>query len=236
MLKSYPVVILCGGEGTRLYPVTKEIPKSMVEIAGEPFINHQLDLLIEKGITKVYLLVGKFGKMIEDHIGTTYRNILEVEYRYDPVNSEGGTGTALVNSFGILPTQFILLYGDVYPDFPFPCTVLRDPLIRPILMTVYRNRGMGQASNIQMQGDEIVRYDKHPKNPSAAVGLDYVDCGLTYVNKSALCYRIPPDFSDTITEMVMKKLVWMFEISEKPHHIGDPMALEETERYIYGRK
>jgi N-acetyl-alpha-D-muramate 1-phosphate uridylyltransferase len=235
-LTPYPVVILCGGEGTRLYPVTNEIPKSMVEVAGQPFINHQLDLLIEKGVTDVYLLVGKFGEMIQKHIGNTYRNIMDVTYCYDQACSSNGTGSALINAFLILPNEFILLYGDVYPDFVFPDVMLRDPLIRPILMTVYRNAGKGQASNIQMMGNEISKYDKHPPNPQKAAGLDYVDCGLTYVNKSCLCYRITPDFSDTIAELVTEKKVWTFEIPNKPLHIGDPMALAETERYIYARE
>jgi len=234
-LNPYPAVILCGGVGTRLYPATIDTPKSMVEVAGQPFINHQLDLLIEKGITDVHLLVGYMGEAIEKHIGNTYRNIMGVTYHYDN-ERRIGTGNALIGAFREIPAQFILLYGDVYPDFVFPDVMLRDPLIRPILMTVYRNAGKGQASNIQMIGNEIGRYDKHPAYPQQAVGLDYVDCGLTYVDKSCLCYRITPDFSDTIAELVKEKKVWTFEIPNKPLHIGDPMALTETERYIYDRE
>ena len=64
-----PVVILAGGLATRLYPVTEKIPKSLIPIAGMPFIDHQLALLKEKGVTQVILCVGNLGRMIEEHAG-----------------------------------------------------------------------------------------------------------------------------------------------------------------------
>ena len=42
------IVILCGGKATRLYPLTKKIPKSMLKIAGKPFLEHQINLLKKK--------------------------------------------------------------------------------------------------------------------------------------------------------------------------------------------
>ncbi len=73
-----PVVILAGGLATRLYPVTQKIPKSLILIAGRPFIDHQLELLKEKGVARVVLCVGNFGAMIESYVGDGSRLGLEV--------------------------------------------------------------------------------------------------------------------------------------------------------------
>ena len=56
-----PVVILAGGLATRLYPVTRDTPKALIPLNGRPFIDHQLALLKEKGVTHVILCVGNLG-------------------------------------------------------------------------------------------------------------------------------------------------------------------------------
>ena len=73
-----PVVILAGGLATRLYPVTKQIPKSLIEVAGRPFIDHQLSLLRKKGVRQVVLCIGYLGQMIEDFVKDGSRWGLEV--------------------------------------------------------------------------------------------------------------------------------------------------------------
>ena len=60
------VALLAGGLATRLRPVTERIPKSLVEVNGEPFVAHQLRLLQANGIRRVVLCVGFLGEMIRD--------------------------------------------------------------------------------------------------------------------------------------------------------------------------
>ncbi len=55
------LVLLAGGLATRLKPVTETIPKSMIEVAGKPFIEHQLSLIKKNGISNVIICAGKFG-------------------------------------------------------------------------------------------------------------------------------------------------------------------------------
>lgn len=59
-----PVAILAGGLGTRLDPVTRQMPKALVEVRGEPFLSHQLRLLRANGIARVVLCVGYLGEQI----------------------------------------------------------------------------------------------------------------------------------------------------------------------------
>ena len=63
-----PIVILAGGFATRLSPITKTIPKSLIEVAGEPFIAHQLRELARQGIGDVVLCVCHLGKQFEEFV------------------------------------------------------------------------------------------------------------------------------------------------------------------------
>ena len=64
-----PVAILAGGLATRLRPLTETIPKSLVEINGEPFLWHQLRLLCENGVSRVVLCLSYLGEQVLDSVG-----------------------------------------------------------------------------------------------------------------------------------------------------------------------
>ena len=64
-----PVAILAGGLAARLRPLTEDKPKALIEVAGEPFIAHQLRLLRQQGIREVVVCAGYLGEMIEAFVG-----------------------------------------------------------------------------------------------------------------------------------------------------------------------
>src|ERR1017187_8690309 len=61
-------VILAGGLGTRMWPETKSIPKTLLPIAGTPFATWQLSWLARSGIDSVVYCVGHLGQLIRDHV------------------------------------------------------------------------------------------------------------------------------------------------------------------------
>ncbi len=79
----FPVAILAGGLATRMHPLTQTILKSLIEVAGRPFIEHQLELLQVEGIENVVLCVGHLGEMIEAHVGDGRRLGLSMRYSFD---------------------------------------------------------------------------------------------------------------------------------------------------------
>ena len=64
-----PIAVLAGGLATRMRPLTEQLPKALLEVAGEPFIAHQLRLFAREGITDVKLLVGYCWEQIELFVG-----------------------------------------------------------------------------------------------------------------------------------------------------------------------
>ena len=89
-----PAAILAGGLATRLRPITAKIPKALVEVAGRPFIDHQLELLRDNGIRRVVLCLGYLGEMVRDHVGDGAAFGMQVGYSFDG-DKLLGTGGAL---------------------------------------------------------------------------------------------------------------------------------------------
>src|SRR5947209_13955231 len=89
-----PVALLAGGLATRLRPISEAIPKALVDVAGKPFIDHQLDLLHRNGIRNIVLCLGHLGEQIENYLGDGSSRGLHLRYSYDG-ETPAGTGGAL---------------------------------------------------------------------------------------------------------------------------------------------
>jgi N-acetyl-alpha-D-muramate 1-phosphate uridylyltransferase len=230
-----PVIILAGGLATRLYPVTQKVPKSLILINGRPFIDHQLELLKEKGVTQVVLCIGNLGELIETHVGNGARYGLDVRYSYDG-DILLGTGGAVKKAACMLPDEFLILYGDSYLDIDIEPIVqrFRDELV-PAMMTVYRNRNAFDTSNIIMNGARIVMYNKKYNDPK----MEFIDYGLIALRRSVLD-RYPSnesfDLSLVLSRLVDAGQVTGYEVKKRFYEIGSPSGIKETEEYIRNRR
>src|SRR5579884_231789 len=113
-----PAALLAGGMATRLHPVTQTIPKAMVELAGGPFIDHQLSLLARNGIRQVVLCLGHLGEQVEAHVADGSRFGLSVRYSYDGAKLLG-TGGAIRRAAHLLGDVFWVMYADSYMDIDY---------------------------------------------------------------------------------------------------------------------
>jgi hypothetical protein len=106
------------GLATRLRPLTEKIPKALVEVAGRPFLERQLDLLKQNSIVEVVLCVGYLGEMIERRYGDEEALGIRIRYSFDgPILL--GTGGAIKRASALLPDAFFVLYGDSYLPIDF---------------------------------------------------------------------------------------------------------------------
>jgi N-acetyl-alpha-D-muramate 1-phosphate uridylyltransferase len=230
-----PVVILAGGLATRLYPITRTIPKALITVAGRPFIDHQLTLLKEKGVTQVILCIGNLGTQIEEFVGDGAQWGMEVQYSYDG-DVLLGTGGAIKKVAGILPDAFLILYGDSYLDIDFELVVQRFYIEKlPVLMTVYRNREALDISNLLIKNGRILKYDKKDRDPA----MEYIDYGLIVICKKvfdACSSHDPFDLSLVLSQLIEDGLVASYEVEQRFCEIGSLQGLKETEDYIRNRK
>ncbi len=224
-----PIVILCGGLATRLYPITKTIPKSLIRINKRPFIWYQLNLLKRHGVSDVILCVSKFGKMIEDYVGDGCRWGLNVKYSYDG-DTLLGTGGSIKKASPMLPETFMVLYGDSYLNVDLKPIIKRfEQERKQALMTVYHNKNKWDKSNILFKDGHIIRYDK--KNPTPE--MEYVDYGISILRKNVLkgCDGVF-DISDVFIELIKKNEMTAFESLERFYEIGSVDGIKEFGEYI----
>jgi len=228
-----PAAVLAGGLATRLRPFTEAMPKAMVEVAGRPFIDHQLDLLRRHGMRHVVLCLGYRGEQVEAHLGDGASRGLELRYSYDGPRLLG-TGGALKRAAPLLGDVFWVLYGDSYMDIDY-AAVLEDFRARDLLglMTVLRNEGRWDRSNAVFRDGRLVRYDKRRQAPD----MTYIDYGVALLRAAALD-RVPAgaayDLADLYHGLVEEGLMAGHEVTQRFYEIGTPEALEETRRHLTG--
>lgn len=110
-------VIMAGGEGKRLWPLTKSVPKPMVEISGRPLLEQIIQHVVEAGITSVYLAVNYRADIIENYFGDGQRFGLHINYLRE--KEKMGTAGALT----LLPERpsvpLLVMNGDVVTSVPY---------------------------------------------------------------------------------------------------------------------
>lgn len=229
-----PVAILAGGLATRLHPVTQRVPKSLVPVAGRPFVDHQLTLLATKGIRKVVFCLGNLGEQIEDHVGDGSRFGLEVRYSHDGSRLLG-TGGATRQALPLLGDVFWVLYGDSYLDVDYQA-ILRHFLSAraTALMTVLANANRWDRSNVLFRGDRLHLYSKKEPHPD----MRHIDYGLAILRREALertPLGQPFDLADSYTTLVADGRMIGYEVTHRFYEVGSPAGLAETEAHLLAR-
>jgi N-acetyl-alpha-D-muramate 1-phosphate uridylyltransferase len=225
-----PVAILAGGLATRLGSHTETVPKSLLEVAGRPFAEHQLTLLRARGIERVVFCVGHLGEQIRETIGDGGRFGLDVSYSFDGERLLG-TGGALRRARPILGEAFFVLYGDSYLDCDYAAVEAAFLAAgRPALMTVFRNEGRWDASNVLFADGRIVRYDKR-----AASAMQHIDYGLGAIEARVFDPYEPAEPLDLATvyaDLLARDELAGFEVPTRFYEIGSPSGLAETRQHL----
>lgn len=224
-------VILAGGLATRLRPVTEKIPKSMVEVAGRPFLEHQLDLLKKSGVEDVVLCVGHRAEQIEDYFGDGRNFRVRITYSREG-NRLLGTGGALKKAEPFLDREFCLIYGDSYLDIDYRPVFRRfSEIDSSVLMTVYRNRDRWVKSNLLYRDGKVIAFNK--KNPSRE--MEYIDFGLSVFSRDVLKMITggkPYNLDDLYRSLAPKGELAGYEVSKRFYEIGSPEGLKELRQVL----
>jgi N-acetyl-alpha-D-muramate 1-phosphate uridylyltransferase len=225
-----PVAILAGGLATRLRPITESIPKALVEIAGKPFIVHQLALLHDAGVRRVVLCVGYLGEQVRDTLGDRFADI-DLAYSFDG-GQLLGTGGALRRALPLLGDRFLVLYGDSYLRCDY--VAIANAFIasgKLGLMTVYKNDGKYDASNVSYRDGHIVRYDKTP----GVEGLTHIDYGLGALRAESVASYPDGQRFDLVTlyqDLLARGELAGYEVTERFYEIGSPSGLADTRELL----
>jgi NDP-sugar pyrophosphorylase family protein len=231
MTEMPPVALLAGGLATRLRPLTEQVPKAMLEVAGEPFIAHQLRLLRRENITRVVICTGYLANQIEDYVGDGSAFGLSVDYRSDGPRLLG-TGGALRAALDQLGDEFLVMYGDSWLDIAYaPVVEAFRASGQPALMTVFHNEGQWDISNVWYEGGRIRLYSKRERLPQ----MRHIDWGLGMVRAEALVARPasePFDLAEVYSDLSRAGKLAGYEVTTRFYEIGSAEGLRETDAVL----
>ena len=229
-----PIAILAGGLGTRLRPITETIPKSLLEVAGEPFIAHQLRELARQGIQNVVICIGFLGEQIEEFVKDGSKYGIYVQYSYETQNLLG-TGGAIRNALPLLNGDFFVLYGDSWLDIDYRLAYESfQNSGKRALMTVFRNEGRWDTSNVEMDGECIKLYSKTKQNPR----MTHIDYGLGILKPNI--FELYPEGANFDLAEIYESLsdsgrLASFEAKNRFYEIGSYDGLKELNEILQDR-
>jgi NDP-sugar pyrophosphorylase family protein len=232
------VVVLAGGLGTRMRPLTDAMPKALVPVAGRPFATWQVELLADRGVDDIVFAIAYRGEMIRDLLGDGSRFGVRIRY-VDEGTERRGTGGAvrLVAGSSMADDAFAVLYGDSYLPVAYDevwCAFERCGL--PALMTVVENGDRWDASNATFVGPGRLRY---AKGAGASSGMRHIDYGLSVLTRHIVIDRIPGetvyDLADFFTNLGDGGELAGHEVGERFYEVGTPEGAADLEELLIPR-
>jgi NDP-sugar pyrophosphorylase family protein len=227
-----PVCILAGGRGTRLGERARAVPKPLLDVAGEPFLIHQLRLLASHELREAVICVGHRGELIESRIGAEQFG-MRIAYSYDSPTLDGTLG-AIRRALHLLPERFLVLYGDTYlrVDYAAASHAWHASGL-PALMVVLHNDGRWDTSNAHYRQGVVTSYDK----AAPTRDMDWIDYGLGGLTVGAL-ERVDDgegDLAALYGALASRGELCGYPATDRFYEIGTPDAFEETEKFLHGQ-
>jgi NDP-sugar pyrophosphorylase family protein len=229
-------VILAGGLGTRMWPLTEKTPKTLLPVGSIPFAHYQLSWLAQHGVREVVYSIAALGEQVRAYVGDGQAWNLQVVYVEDG-DRLAGTGGALRRGYdaGVLRDWFLVLYGDSFLPVDFRrvgrAFLAQD---RPALMTVFCNRGRYDTGNVRYASGVVQLYQKSRKDEPLLPGMDFIDYGLSALRRD-LVARIAPDqpadLADLYHRVSVEGQLAGLEVSERFYEIGSPSGMYDFENW-----
>jgi NDP-sugar pyrophosphorylase family protein len=226
-----PLAILAGGFATRLGQLTTETPKCLIEINGRPFVDWQLDLLIDSGYTDFVFCVSYKSEVIQEYLGDGSDKGISIQYSLDG-ETQLGTGGAIQKALPKLGDVFGVIYGDSY--LPTNYASAEQYFLKSrshALMTVYENKNQFDASNVEFIDGKLINYEKGSKNRQ----MHHIDYGITFFRDIALRPwgdRLSFDLSEVCHQLATRGQLLGFEVFERFYEIGSLQGIGEFSQYL----
>jgi MurNAc alpha-1-phosphate uridylyltransferase len=231
--RAMQAVVLAGGLATRMRPHTLTLPKSLLEVAGRPFIDWQLERLAACGLREVVLCIAHLGERIREHVGDGARWGVRVAWSEDGGKLLGTAG-ALRAALPLLAPTFLVTYGDSYLPFDYadPFRALEQHADCDGVMAVYKNDGRWDASNVVTDGAWVIRYEKGGARDST---FDHIDYGATALRR-AVIEALPAGGAlglDVLQhDLARAKRLRACVARARFFEMGSPEGLAELDRYL----
>ena len=222
-------VILAGGLGTRIRPVSGGLPKTLIPVAGRPFAARQLEWLHQQGVSDVVYCIGHKGSLIRDLVGDGRDFGVSVSYCDEGEELRGtGGGDPVWRMIAGCWRRDSSLYTAIHSCRSWIAPIWQRTVEdgRP-LMVIIQNDGRWDASNVVFHDGRVVRYEKNLPDPAGA-GMRFIDYGLSVLTCDVVSAGIPAgaafDLAALYTTLSREGRLSGYEVSERFYEIGSPQG------------
>ena len=220
-------VILCGGLGERLRPLTEDLPKPLAPVGGRPFLEYLICQLREQQVERILLLTGYYGEKIRDHFGDGAGYGVQIDYSSGP--AEWDTGRRIWEARMMLDGRFLLLYSDNYvPVNIGKLLSVHSASLSAVTLLLHQK----QNGNVRLDGDGGVEvYD----STRSTFGLNYVEIGYMIIERDRVlgAYGVSDvSFSQILEKLVKGEQVAGLVSGDSYHSISDLGRLKLAEQYL----
>lgn len=229
-------IVLAGGLGRRMLPLTDHLPKCLLLVDGRPFVDWQMAWLASQGVEHVIMSIGYKGELVRHHLGDGRQFGLDVTY-VDEGDARLGTGGALRLTVdrGLADKSFFVLYGDSYLTIDLrEIEAAYGVQSAPVLMTVYRDGDGLERPNAVFDGRRVTRYEKGLASPP--VEMRFVDYGLSVWERSVVESMVPEgavvDLADVFKVLSESEQLAGMEMKERFYEIGSQRGLRDLESHL----
>jgi bifunctional UDP-N-acetylglucosamine pyrophosphorylase/glucosamine-1-phosphate N-acetyltransferase len=231
-------LILAAGEGTRLRPLTSNIPKPLITLAGRPYLVHLVEALKDAGIKDQYLLVGWKSNRVKEFFGDGQQ--MGVELTYLEQKERLGTANAVGVAEGVIEGDFICVNGDVVmaPESlgELVAAFLKDrtPFMGTVEVAEPQHYGV-----VEHKGKKMVRIVEKPAVPTSNL-INGGIFGLTpevfsFIHRTERSPRGEFEFTDTLNMMAAEGDVLVRRIKGEWMDVGYPWELLRANEFLMGR-
>lgn len=226
-----PIVLMAGGRGTRLYPLTKDIPKPMVPVGGMPMIEVILRRIHAQGFRRIFVSVNYLGDAIEHHLGDGSGLGVDIEYIRE--TSPLGTAGSLAELQGRVDEALIVMNADLMTNVD-------------LRRMVSFHRGFGYAATVgvreytfeipfgvvKLEGDTVVSLVEKPEQ------RELISAGIAVLDPRTLNHLVRDQYCDMpmLLESIIEagETVGAFKIHEDWLDIGSPDDLARARQVANG--
>ena len=225
-------IILAGGLGERLRPLTEKTPKPMLPIQGKPIVQHCIENLRNHGVKEIILSIGYMADKIKEYFGDGSEFGVNIDYNIEEqLLGTGGAVKEIVQKFGICD-DFILAWGDNLADFDISGMMRshseNEGLITMSLTSREDVENFGVAS---LDGSKIRGFVEKPAREDAPSNL--INAGAFVVNPQAL--DILPEGKSSIERECFTLLAKEGKIYGHKHN-GYWFPTDTLEKYNYANE
>ena len=218
-------IILAGGLGTRLRPLTNDTPKPLLPVKGKPILQHIIEHLQQQGIKKIIISIGYKAEIVQAYFGDGSK--YKVQLSYSVENEPLGTGGAVKQAAQHLSKPFFLIWGDNLMDLDYHemyTSYLRHA--PQVTMALTPREDVENFGVALLQEHKIITFIEKPKREEAPSNL--INAGAFVIEPS--CLQMLPEGKSSIEKDCFEKLAPLGEISAYQHQ-GQWFPTDTLEKY-----